>query len=84
MPIDFAHQIVDCISRTDMDIKDAVKKLGFTEEVECDSFLEEEIRQELNRCDQCKIWYPHEYCYNHGETVLCDNCLNSSESGISL
>jgi hypothetical protein len=83
MAIDFAHQIVKHISRTNMEIKDAVKELDFLEEVECDELLEDEVRQELNRCDNCKIWYSHEYCYNHGGIVLCDYCLNSSESGIN-
>ncbi len=83
MAIDFAHQIVKRISKTDMEIKDAVKELGFLEEVECDSLLEDEIRQELDRCDNCRVWYPYEYCYDNGDIVLCDYCLNSLESGIS-
>jgi hypothetical protein len=77
MPIDFAHQIVKHIIQTDMEIQDAINELEFSDEIDCDSFLEEEIGQEIIRCDQCKVWHSHNYCYKDGDINICDSCLNS-------
>jgi hypothetical protein len=84
MAIDFAHQIATYILHTDMEIKDAIEELDFREEVEYDDFIKDEVMQEVDRCDTCKVWYPDEYCYNHGDSVICDKCLKLEQSGISM